>query len=270
LFGFISKTKIKKEMYMRLKILLTPVAFFIAIVVAIWYIWPVAVDIWSKTEEIKVSQENLDSTLTKKSNVEVLTSVLDKNKDREEFITNFLPPTKNEEKIVNGINYLANDSGVNLAGISITNEKTSTLSSSQSVNADSTNSSSAPTVKFAIANVNISGKYENIKIFLSQIYKMEIINKVSLLSISKELNTNINANADANAENTEGGDVLIANVEIKFGYMPYINQAGSDLSAVFSQSNFNFGSYSKINELIARKIPVLDAGQKGKVNPFLP
>jgi hypothetical protein len=138
------------------------------------------------------------------------------------------------------------------------------------VNADSTNSSSAPTVKFAIANVNISGKYENIKIFLSQIYKMEIINKVSLLSISKELNTNINANADANAENTEGGDVLIANVEIKFGYMPYINQAGSDLSAVFSQSNFNFGSYSKINELIARKIPVLDTGQKGKVNPFLP
>ncbi len=268
MFGFISKTKIKKEMHMRLKILLTPVAFFIAIVVAIWYIWPVAMDIWSKTEEIKVSQKNLDSTLTKKSNVEVLTSVLDKNKDREEFISNFLPPTKNEEKIVNGINYLANDSGVNLAGISITNEKASTLSSGQSANTDLADSSSAPIVKYAIANVNISGKYENIKIFISQIHKMEIINKVSLLSISKELNTNINANA--NVENAEGGDTLIANVEIKFGYMPYINQAGSDLSAVFSQSNFNFGSYSKINELIARKIPVLDTGQKGKVNPFLP
>lgn len=253
---------------MRLKILLTPVAFFIAIVVAIWYIWPVAVDIWSKMEEIKVSQGNLDSTLIKKNNVEVLTSILDKNKDKEEFISNFLPPAENEEKIVNGINYLANDSGVNLASISIANEKMNILSIDQSENVDLIDFPSAPTVKYTVANVNIYGKYENIRIFVGQIHKMEIVNKVSLLAISKNIKTNVNA--DVNAENIEGDDTLTATVEIKFGYMPYINQAGSDLSAVFSQSNFNFGSYSKINELIARKIPVLDAGQKGKVNPFLP
>lgn len=260
---------------MRLKILLTPIAFFIAIVVSIWYIWPTAMDIKSKIGEIKISQENLNSTLTKKSNVGILTSSLDKNKEKEEFISNFLPSTKNEEKIVNGINYLANDSGINLISVSITNEKVATSASGQSTDTNLTasdqtgiDSFSVPTVKFAVANVNISGKYENIKIFLSQIHKMEVVNKVSLLTISKDNNTN--ANADVNIENATGGDILIANVEIKFGYMPYINQAGSNLSAVFSKSDFNFSSYSKINELIAQKIPVLDAGQKGKTNPFLP
>ena len=116
----------------------------------------------------------------------------------------------------------------------------------------------APEIKFVIVNLDASGGYESIKIFLSQINKMEIINKINSLSISKSIGNDV------------GGDNLTASVEIKFGYMSYINQVENSLPSVFSESNFNFNAYSKISDLIARKIPVLDAGQKGKANPFLP
>jgi len=245
---------------MRLKIFLTPFALLIAVIVATWYIWPVVVDIQLKMGEVKKSQENLNATSVKKDNVAVLVASLDKNKDKEDFISSFVPSSKDEEKIVNGLNYLASDSGVNLLNISIADDKISgqpTAATSIAPGKTSTYTAT-PTIKFSIVDVIFSGKYENIKIFLSQIHKMEIINRINLLSISKA------------AVNEAGGDELATNAEIKFGYMPYINQAESGLSSVFSQSSFNFDSYSKINELIARKIPVLDTGQRGKANPFLP
>lgn len=244
---------------MRLKIFLTPLAFLIAVVVSIWYIWPAAMNIQLKTEEVKISQENLNTTLEKKNNVAILVDSLDKNKDKENFIFKFLPPSKDEEKIVNGLNYLASDSGVNLLNVSMKDEK---INEQKSVVASDSSmpdqSGTMSTVKFAIVNLDISGKYDNIKIFLSQLHKMEIINKINSLSVSRA------------TEDDAEGDILAANLEIKFGYMAYINQTGNNLSAVFSKSNFNFDSYSKINELVSQKIPVLDAGQKGKANPFLP
>lgn len=246
---------------MRLKIFLTPLAFLVAVVVSIWYIWPAAMNIQLKMDEVKISQENLNTTLEKKNNVAILADSLDKNKDKEEFILKFIPSSKDEEKIVNGLNYLASDSGVSLFNVSMKDDKVSEkpVASDLTTPEQSRDASSTmPAIKFALVNIAISGKYENIKIFLSQLHKMEIINKINSLSILK-----------ATGDDT-GGDILTANLEIKFGYMPYINQAGNNLSAVFSKSNFNFDSYSKINELVSQKIPVLDAGQKGKANPFLP
>ena len=268
---------------MRLKIIFTPFVIVIAIIVSVWYIWPGIKDIQSKRKEIDANKENLNVILVKKQNSESLISVLDKNKDKEEFISKYLPASKNEDYIISGINYLATDSGLNLTSISIKDEK-ETETSGQSgqeistMNAGSASSlpagsqasgSSSPgqavsaksKIRLSDVSVALSGKYENIKIFIDQLYKMEMFNEISSVAISQ--------NKSNGQEDQSGSDVLAATFEIKFGYLPAISARTGNFD-IFSKNDFDFGPYSKISDFVARKIPNLDEGQKGKSNPFLP
>jgi Tfp pilus assembly protein PilO len=261
---------------MRLKVFFTPLAFLIAIVVSIWYIWPAVTEIMAKTSEVNTSKKNLESAISRKENSEVLKGVLDKNKDKEDFILSYFPFSGNNEKIIDGINYLAADSGLSLISFDIEEEKADNPFAQGNSDLSGANNSVAsgspangeiqavkPKIKFSNAKITLSGKYENIKMFLDQIYKMEMLNTIDSLIIAKS------SGAETAENQGSSNEVLSVDVEIKFGHMPQIKERGDMLSEVFSKNNFNFSSYSKINELIAKKIPVLDEGQKGKSNPFV-
>lgn len=267
---------------MRLKVLFAPLSFLVAIVISIWYIWPAIQDIQTKGEEIKTSKDALNFTLDKKGNIKALEESLNKNKDKEDFILSFLPLRKNEEKIIDGLNYLATDSGLSVVSISTEEEKEAAIqpapvaAASLESNLSATDASSVaaeslatsapkPPAKIKIVNVKISlvGKYNNIKMFLNQIHKMELFNEVISLSITKPTES-------ASEGEQASGDTLLADVEMKFGFLPAIKVAAGESSPVFSQRDFNFNSYSTIKEMITEKIPLLEEGQKGKNNPFFP
>jgi hypothetical protein len=267
---------------MSLKMIFTPFAILIAIIISIWYIWPLVGEIQIEQKAVEMSKNNLAATINKKGNSEKLRADLDKNKDKEDFILNYLPGSSSEDKMIDGINYLATDSGLSLINISIEKEK---ITSTETTPASDTLPGANPTIinnsagtslgvdpsliaqKPKINSINVKatvyGKYDSLKIFLNQIYKMEMFNKINSVSISK-------AQTESSGGETVGDDVLAADIEIKFGYLPPIHGNGNNPSAVFSKSSFDYSSYSKITNLIARKIPALDEGQKGKSNPFLP
>ncbi|MDO8529219.1 MAG: hypothetical protein Q7S18_00955 [bacterium] len=267
---------------MRLKVIFAPISFLLAIVISIWYIWPAVQDIRTKMDEIKSSKDALNSTIEKKNNIKALESSLDKNKDKENFMLSFFPSQKSEEKIIDGLNYLATDSGLAFVKIAITEEKESVVqpgqaaSSSPESNLSAADASSAvpgslttsapkplAKIKTVGAEVSIIGKYENIKMFLNQIYKMEMLNEISSLSISKPMESS------SEGEQASSGS-LSADITIKFGFLPITHvEAGGSLP-IFSQRDFDFSFYSKLESMIAKKIPLLDEGQKGKSNPFLP
>ena len=259
---------------MRLKIFFTPLIFIVVIVVAIVFIWPAAKDILAKRQALVKSNNELNLIIEKKNNVEVLKGMLDKNKDKEDFILNYLSYSRNDDKIVDGINYIATDSGVNLINLSVEEVKDVAIagqgSEGLSAVSESTGTGSSaedvlvlkPTVKYFSVKTDISGKYQNIKMFIEQMNKMGILNKINSLNISKASSSD--GQVDAN------NDVLLANVEFRFGYMPQIHEQYGSSSEVFSKNNLDFSSYSKIVNLITKIIPALDDGQKGKSNPFLP
>jgi hypothetical protein len=256
---------------MRLKFIFTPLIFVIAIIVSIWYIWPAISDIQLKQKEIGISKENLNSSLEKKKNSETLRGILDKNKDKEDFVGSFLPLSKSEERITDGISYLATDSGLNLINLSAVEGKESapvapvdnSLTAPVATDAALAPQNPAPQIKFMEVKATFSGNYESIKIFLGQLYKMEMLNEIDSLSISK---------APAQSANGESvaSDILIAEIGARFGYMNPVQGNGNSSFPIFSKNNFDFTPYSKIIDLITRKIPALDEGQKGKANPFLP
>lgn len=263
---------------MRLKIIFTPLAFLVAIIIAIWYIWPTVQEIQLKRKEIAASKVKLEGTQKKKQNVEYLKNALDKNKEKENFILSYLPTRRNEERIINALDSLATDSGIKIKDISLGGEKESAPATPTTESAFVSNptiigtpanpdgtvpvpSRPEPQMKIFSAKLNFSGKYNNIKIFLAQIYKMELFNKINSLSIK-------------NGSSEEGGDseILTADIEVTFGYLPEIQEVAGNPSGVFSESNFNFSPYDSIVSLSNTKIPVLilEEGQRGKENPFLP
>lgn len=265
---------------MRLKIVITPIAFLVAIVAVIWYIWPTAQQIIAKNDELKKNKENLSSILDKKNNVEILRGVLDKEKEKEDFVLSYLPLSRNDEKVIDAINSVATDSGSNLIKLSVV-EAVEALNPVQPVDAGLSPSSTVvsgtvsadpnivipipkPNTKFFTVKVDVSGKYENIKMFLDQTQKMNIFNKVSSLSITKSLSVS------SETDQTSADDgILVANIEFQFGYLPQIHEENGSSSEIFAKSNIDFSPYSKIISLITKTIPVLDEGQKGKSNPFL-
>lgn len=268
---------------MRLKVFFTPLVFLVIVVLSIWYIWPTIQEIQIKKKEVESSKNNLKSTLEKKQNVETLKGILDKNKEKEDFILSYLPSSRSEERIVDGLNYLATESGLNLSAISIEEEKVVVQSeqpanSAMAANPTVINNSSSgsasvsqplvverprPVARNVNVNATVSGKYENLKIFFDQVYKMNMFNRVNSLSVLK-----------GKADNAEGeqvnSDVLIINVELIFKYLPLIHEETGSPSSIFSSSSIDFSPYTKLNELMTKIIPALDEGQKGKSNPFLP
>lgn len=258
---------------MRLKVIFSPVAFFIAIVVSIWYIWPAVQEIIAKKGEINAAEVKYNATVDKKNNIEILKGSLDKNKEKEDFILNYLPSSRSDEKIVDSINYIAIDSGINLTSLSLTEEKVNNPIAMEDVSTSA--NSSDPTMmnlntpkvepKFLSVKAALSGKYENIKMFLKQIYKTGTFNEIISLSISKEESA-----AQSGDQANTSSDILTADVELKFGYMPLVHSEGGSYSEVFSKSSFDFGPYSKLSELATKSVPPLSEGQKGKSNPFLP
>ena len=260
---------------MRLKLFFTPFAFFVAIIVIIWYIWPTAQQIMAKNDEIKKNNESLNSILDKKNNVEILRGVLDGAKEKENFVLNYLPYSRNDERVVDAINYIATDSGSSLIKLSV-EEKASLAPmptadaglSAAPLLADGTVDPNAPvtipkpSANFFTVKADISGKYENIKMFVEQAYIMNIFNKVTALAISKELSSSTDqSGADSG--------ILLANVEFEFGYLPQIHEENGSSSEVFAKKDFDFSSYDKIVKSITKTIPALDEGQKGKSNPFI-
>ncbi|MFH0969464.1 MAG: type 4a pilus biogenesis protein PilO [Patescibacteria group bacterium] len=262
---------------MRLKIFFMPLAILVAIVMSIWYIWPVAKEIMEKRANLGKVKENLNSILEKKQNLESLKASLDKNKDKEDFILNYLPVSRNESRIVNGINYIATNSGLSLISLAISEVKalenssnvpvnTSPVSAELLINAGSseigeTPQNPKPETRFSEVKTVVSGKYESIKMFLDQLYSMEMLNKISIINISKGINE---------GENQSGSDILVATINIEFGYMPAVHEENGSSLPVFAKNNFDFSAYSKLNESIKKIVPVLDEGQKGKSNPFMP
>lgn len=267
---------------MRLKIFFAPVAFLVAGIIAIWYIWPSFQQIVSRTKELKSSKEAYELAVKRKENVEILRGVLDKNKETENFVKSYLPPVKSDERIVDGLNYLAADSGISLVNVSIEEEKdispkitdgnNLTQSNPTIINNKSASSGDASfaknrsQVKFFTAKISVSGKYENIKMFLGQVHRMEILNKIKSISISK---IQTNSSGSSEDEKTDSS-ILTGNFEIKFAYMPLINEDGGSGAEVFSNNNIDFSPYEKLENMIAKKIPQIEEGQRGKSNPFLP
>ncbi|MFA5777493.1 MAG: hypothetical protein WC906_03580 [Parcubacteria group bacterium] len=245
---------------MRLKIIFTPIAFLVVVVVSIWYIWPTIQEINIKRNEVSKAVDDLNRTRDKKNNVDILKTILDNNKEKEDYILSYLPSVRSDERTTDAINYIADDSGISLIKLTLEEGKGNVLA--QIPNNASDNQIDDPNVRFVTVKANLLGKYDNIKMFLKQIYSAGILNKTNSLAISKK-------EISSEEGNQSDSDVLSVSIAMGFGHMESVNAESGDYSNIFSKNNFDFSKEIKLHDLMTKNVPVLNEGQKGKSNPFL-
>lgn len=264
---------------MKVKLLVFPAVLAVSIIILITYVWPEIGALKKTNSDLAGSKAILENILEKKSKMENLKNSLGQNQDKENFVLDFLPLEKNEEGIINGINYLATNSGASLTNLTLEEDKNpvvkddlnavdskGVLFSSSEVNAGSqTGQSAGVKMRFVKSKISLAGNYENIKTFLEDLYKMEMFNSVDSILISKQESGQFQgANIDQNS------NTLYSDIEVSFAYLPRIKINGDYSPSIFGQSSFDFSAYNKLNSLVSKKIPKLEVGEEGRSNPFLP
>lgn len=257
----------------------------LSITVFIAYVWPEQGALREAMKGFEKSKADLQSIIEKKNNIEKLKSSLSQNQSKADFVRKFLPAVKNEEEIINGLNYLAANSGVSLVSLSIEKDQTGIVTGGEGAAAASSKGVLFPASPGAGADTageqpevqlsgvktkaEVVGSYESVKSFLEQVYKMEMFNSVASLSIARQ-ETGSQPDQGNNPPAGASSGTLLATLEINFGYLPEVKISKDYSSPIFSRSSFDLVAYDKLANLISRKIPVLEVGEEGRANPFLP
>jgi Tfp pilus assembly protein PilO len=267
---------------MRIKLLIFPAVLAASIVIIIAYIWPEFGTLRQSFKSLDQSNGVLSSIMQKNANIKSLTNGLDQNTDKESFVKSYLPTEKNEEKIINGINYLAANAGVSLVNIAMEKEQVQTpvapaqtqeptgskdvlFSGAKDANGNSTGATQSREVKTVKIKTDVIGNYENIKSFLEQVYAMEMFSSLDSIIISKEAKTGNGGQANTDPS------MLNSTLEINFGYLPELRIYNKNYSdPIFSQTSLDLTTYGRLTSLVSKKIPAIEVSTEGRTNPFLP
>ncbi len=264
---------------MKIKLLLAPSLIVITITLIIWTVYPAYTNgidgVKEKYQKLKEQKNMIASMDSRINNAEKLSADLKAGTSDNAVVFDYISRKKEDEKIIDNLDLLARDSSLSVINISVSEEKSETVSEVESLNISSTvpNLGINPTVPAQLAvtpkaepnkveaEFSVFGSYENIKILTEKIQKLKRFSKISSLEITTQTE-----------ENQEASGSLLANMTVEFNYLKELNRlADGDIeNSIFSSGVFDKGIIEKIKSNRNISVNNVSPGQKGKANPFLP
>lgn len=266
---------------MKIKFIIAPALIVFIIIMLIWYIYPAytnGVDGVAQKFQKLTRQKELNDKLDKNTNnMKSLIADMETNSSQDAIIFNYIPEDREEEKIIENLNSLAQDSSLSVIKISLSEKKDATLLpgsvSADQLSADplvvptTPNASAVPinpvTPKAKPNKLEVElivvGDYGNIKNLLGKIQKLKRFNQLSLLEIE-----------ELAIESGEGNGSLQANITLEFDYLGRLKKmASGDVdNEVFSRGTFNRAVAEKIKDNLSIELNNVSLDQRGKSNPF--
>jgi hypothetical protein len=251
---------------MRLKFLFFPIVLVVSVALFFGFIWPEFSNISTiKSEKIAKTAE-LKAVKDKQTAIEAIGQKIAGDADSEAIVKNYLPQAKPEERIVNGLNYLAGDANVSLVNMTLQGSDDAAKPAIGQAGAlidpttglpiaDNTNS-----VKTISASVSLSGEYDKIRMFLDNVQRMPMFNVIKSVDIQKKAD-------EAGTENAS--TLLSANVDIDFGYMN-ASKISNQLGDKF-ENKLDDETIASLQKYISQKSQMVagSVDENGKSNPFL-
>lgn len=225
--------------------------------------------------ELSKKKAGLENMSLKKQNIEKLNTYLLQKKEDVALVAAYLPEKQNDERIVDGINFLAVGSGVALDNIDVEEVKTLpsesqevSVTSPMTFGMDPANAgqvaNTANKAKFSRVNLKAVGSYESLAVFISSLDKFEFFNSIKSLNIAEEDSTGKQA-----GEADDGGpQLLVAEMEMEFGYLPKVSAVNGYIDPLFEKSGYDESIIEELKGAIQRKVPNLDVTEQGRSNPF--
>jgi len=258
---------------MKLKILFFPLALILCVVVFIWYIKPEFGNIKNNGANLKNKEKELADMIKKEKNISDLIANLDSQPEKEKLVLSYLPPYERQERIIDLLNFLANESLLAVSNININAQKGS-LAKAASGNSGGGGEPGAasdinmPPVSDTPASVSVVGSYENIKNYLGRIFTFGQMNNIESVLISKVPAEKAMGESESSSDGETG--ILKADIGIKFNYATSVASVSGFNSPVFSLSEFDFNVTDDLNKAIegGKIVPGIIIDAKGRTNPF--
>jgi hypothetical protein len=269
---------------MKIKVLLAPILGVIIVSLLVWWVYPAYTNgidgVKEKYAELQ-KQIGITNSLTNRlDNVQKLIVDIDSDTTKRDVIFGYIPQKKEDEKIIENLNSLAEKNGMGVLNISVSEVKNDGVSVSGNVSNISDSSISSPSTtmpeagvvpgqaqvaskvipsKLAV-NFSVFGSYDNIKTLLDNLYKMRMFNKVSTLEMKTLKNEDQSLSSN-----------LQVTMSLEFDYLPdnYKLSDNDIYNPIFSSTKFDKSIADKI--ISTKNIYVSDViqGEVGKNNPFL-
>lgn len=185
------------------------------------------------------------------------------NKESEDFLLQYLPPTMEQEKIISTFNYLASQSGLIITAMDLKKapeiiEDTSVIAPDGSV----VQISLAPKAKTFQFTGSVFGPYKNIKAFFTSVTHINRFQKIQSFSLQK----NNQLNPSASSTNDLKGTIVV-----DFGYFPnksVPSALDASVASIFSKSELNFSDIATLQKRMTSTTPSIEKGLLGKPDPF--
>ena len=260
----------------------------VCLAIFIGYIWPEINNIKTGSDEKKSNTLKLQAAQKRTSDVDAIINQISTNLDDKKIVDNYLPNSNAEERIIGGINYLANDAGVPLVNISITKspENISTNATPIVTNATDNNVGSSPLndekinkVQFSEATILIVGEYDKINLFIDKLQKMNLFNSIKSLTVKNSVGQDLastvlsDKTAAVATDQASSSKSLTAEIVVKFGYLKE-NTNYSDNQIASIDTKLDSGTINVLKLYLNQKdISAVSengqtAGLVGKKNPF--
>jgi hypothetical protein len=266
---------------MRLKIFFFPLVLIISVSIILLAIVPEWGKAKTQKEELDVKTQSLENITNKKKNAEILSSYVETKKDDVSFVDSYLPATQGEERAIDGINYIALNSGVVLGNIDVESVKADPIPvqentgldvpvmGSESLNADGTPMvvDLAPQVRYTRAKVNVIGTYESLLMFLGKLDNIRFFSKIKSLEIETE-NAGSGSSSATGTAVQQGSNILVADIVVDFGYLKKASVKDGYTNKLFEKSSFSAKTIDKLKDAVSKDIPDLSPSSGSKANPF--
>lgn len=198
-----------------------------------------------KIDEVKKESDKLEKLNNFKNGVKTHQAELG-------FVSNFIPRDPLENNIINILNQKAEDTGVNLFIVDPTDK----------VSRTSRSDSTALIINNTETNIILTGSYDNIKKFLSEIFAINRMYSLDTLNIEKIVT--------GTASTVEATGGLNVNITLNYSYVPgNLTMSASDVSGVVNKSEENY-KFINFVEGVTASLRDFEVGNPGRLNPFSP
>lgn len=257
---------------MNLKLLLFPTLLVLAVFLGVVYIKPDIESILVKREEEEAKREALRSAENIESNIRSLSQSLNGKKEVETLVNRYLPSTIDQERSLDVVNFLAQQTGVAVNGIAMKeNRETQTVVVvSETGEADPSQAASTErgleSPKSYQATIEVMGTYQNLRAFLDRLYHTDRMRAVNNLVMRKP--------GDSERFQAEQeiipADFLFANIEIDFFYAASVSGGNALVQPIFQKDTMDFSSINRLVDFVNSPVGDLAPANYGRVNPFEP
>lgn len=252
---------------MRLKLLMVPFSILMVLIIMIAFVKPDISDLTEKKAiyATKLDQEkNMDTLL---QHVDTLTSFLDGQHEKEQFLENYFPKAIDEGRVIDAFNYSASQSGVVVSTMNLNEIAMVDVPSNIPVDAGASEMPASvqalhPKVRSFSARVTVKGHYENIKDFFVQVAHMNRMHKTWNFSIA----TQDKKETDKPVADEQG--ILLGYFEAAFEYFDTQTAQNALYVPIFAKGSFDVEPLDATSRWVTNSVPPLEKPDSGRPNPF--